>query len=434
MRLKSENTLQGRAGTISAGSTKKTAGDAENKTASAEVIPDRRPVVPVFASVDWVFLGIVVLLCGTGLVMLFSASVAQAERVLADPAYYVRNQAIYMLIALAVAMVVWRIPLSRWERAGPWLLAFGLLLLVVVLIPGIGKSVNGSRRWLDLGLSFQPSEAFKLFLIVYLAGYLVRKGGLLRKALAIFIVPLAVAAAGAALLLLEPDFGAAFVVMLTAVVMLFVAGARWLHLMAIASLLVPIGAILIWLAPYRLSRLMSFLDPWSDPYASGFQLTQALIAIGRGGWTGVGLGSSVQKMAYLPEAHTDFVFAVTAEETGFLGVVVVISLFAGLVWRCFSIARRAERLAQPFAAFVATGIGFWLGLQAAINIGANMGVLPTKGITLPLFSYGGSSMLIVGIACALMMRIYREGSEQQTAESRRDVNARLYTAGSLHHA
>jgi len=288
--------------------------------------------------VDWVLLALLGTLAALGLVMVFSASVAQAERILEDATYYGRLQAIYLSIGFVAALFVWRIPLDVFEEYGPALLCLGFLLLFLVLLPFIGKSVNGSRRWIQLGFSFQPSEFFKIAIIVYLAGYFVRKGNQIKNDVAVFLVPLGIAAAASVLLLLEPDFGATVVVAATVVCMMLV--------------VIPLGLLAILFSPYRKIRLLSFINPWDDPFATDFQLTQSLIAVGRGSWDGVGLGNSVQKMAYLPEAHTDFVFAVFAEELGFIGVALLISLFAMIVARCFKIARDADRAERNNASAV----------------------------------------------------------------------------------
>lgn len=388
----------------------------------------RQMAVPILTerqSVDWVLLGLLFTLAAIGLVMVFSASIAQAERILDDATYYGRMQAIYIVIGFVAAAIVWRVPLDTLEKYGPWLLFVGFVLLALVLLPFIGKSVNGSRRWIQLGLSFQPSEYFKLAIIVYLAGYFVRKGSQIQTDVSVFLVPLAISALAALLLLLEPDFGATVVIGATAVIMMFVAGCRLWHFILTMAVIVPLGIIAILSSPYRKSRLLSFVNPWDDPFATDFQLTQSLIAVGRGSWDGVGLGNSVQKMAYLPEAHTDFVFAVFAEEMGFIGVALLVLLFALIIGRCFKIARDADRAGLVFGSHLATGIGFWLGLQAFINIGANMGVLPTKGITLPLFSYGGSSVLAVSVACAIVMRVSRETAELTENEFARSIAERM---------
>ena len=382
-------------------------------------------LVPEYKTVDWTLLTLLVALTGFGLVMVFSASIAQADRVLDNPFHYWHNQLMYIGLGCVAGYVAWMVPLRHLERFGPALVCFMLLMLLIVLIPGVGKTVNGSQRWLQVGISVQPSEAFKLALIIYLAGYLVRKGAGLKNSFSVFLNPLLVAALGGLLLMLEPDFGATVVVVSTVIAMMFVAGARLSHLLLMAGLLAPLAAVLVVTSPYRFARLLSFMRPWEDPFNSGFQLTQSLIAIGRGAWTGVGLGNSVQKMAYLPEAHTDFVFAVLAEETGFVGVCVVIGLFAAIIYRCFRISAMAERASNPFGAHLALGIGFWIGVQAFINIGANTGVLPTKGITLPLFSYGGSSAVIMCITCGILLRVFRESAEIQARDSVRDVEQRL---------
>jgi cell division protein FtsW len=278
--------------------------------------------------------------------------------------------------------------------------------LVAVLIPGVGRQVNGSIRWLHLGFfNLQASELVKLFVIVYLAGYLVRRGEEVRTTLKGFLKPLAILTLFAVLLLLEPDFGTTAVMFATALGLMFLGGVRlWQFSALLAAVVAVLGGVAL-SSPYRLERLTTFLDPWADPFNSGFQLTQALIAIGRGEWLGVGLGGSIQKLFYLPEAHTDFLFAVLAEELGLLGVTVVIALFTLVVWRAFVIAYRAEQSGNRFAAYLAYGIGMWIGLQAFINMGVNMGALPTKGLTLPLMSYGGSSIVVMCMAVALLMRV-----------------------------
>jgi cell division protein FtsW len=389
-------------------------------------------LVPEYKTVDWALLTMLVALAGFGLVMVFSASIAQADRVLDNPFHYWQNQLMYLGLGCVAGYVAWQLPLRYLERYGPAFILFMLLLLLIVLIPGVGKTVNGSQRWLQVGVSVQPSEAFKLALIIYLAGYLVRKGELLRQSFKVFVNPLIVAAVGGLLLMLEPDFGATVVVVSTVIAMMFVAGARLSHLLMMASLLIPLAAALVVLSPYRFARLLSFMRPWEDPFNSGFQLTQSLIAIGRGAWTGVGLGNSVQKMAYLPEAHTDFVFAVLAEETGFIGVCIVLGLFAAIVYRCFRISAMAEKASNPFGAHLALGIGFWIGVQAFINIGANTGVLPTKGITLPLFSYGGSSAIIMCVTCGILLRVFRESAEVSARDSVREVEQRITYGNPVH--
>ncbi len=358
---------------------------------------------------DYVLLMTAVALASLGLVMVASASITFADRDLGQPFYYALRQAVYIGIGVLLAMPVYRLRLALLQQAGPVLLVAALALLVAVLIPGIGREVNGSTRWISTGLfNLQVSEPAKLMILVYLAGYLARHGEELRERLSGFIKPMAVLSLAAFLLLLEPDFGATVVLMATAMGMIFLAGVRLWHF---TGMLGVAGLSLAGLAvssPYRMERLTTFLNPWADPFNSGFQLTQSLIAIGRGELSGVGLGASIQKLFYLPEAHTDFVFAVLAEELGLLGVFVVIALYAVVVWRAFVIARQAENAGNVFAGSLAYGIGIWIGLQSFINMGVNMGLLPTKGLTLPLMSYGGSSMVVMCVAIALLLRIDSE--------------------------
>ncbi len=354
-----------------------------------------------------------VALLALGLVMIASASVSIADRQTGEPFYYLLRQSAYAGLGFTLALLVLRVPLALWEQAGPAFLLCGLVLLGILFVPGLGRTVNGSTRWLMMGpLNFQVSEFVKLALVIYMAGYLVRRGEAVRTTAAGFLIPMALVALLTVLLLAEPDFGAAAVLTATALGMMFLGGVRlWLF-----ALLVGIaGAVLAVLAvssPYRMQRLTTFLNPWEDPFNSGFQLTQALIAFGRGDWLGVGLGGSVQKLFYLPEAHTDFVLAVLAEELGLVGTLGVMVLFAILLWRVFRIGRRAAEAGQLFGGYLAFGIGMWIALQAVINIGVNMGVLPTKGLTLPLMSYGGSSMMVNCVAVAMVLRV---GLETQLA-------------------
>jgi cell division protein FtsW len=355
---------------------------------------------------DTWLVGAVVILLGLGLVMVASASVSQADRQFGQPFYYLERQFLYVAVGLAAAWVVMRTRLMYWEKGGVVLLIAGAALLVAVLIPGVGRQVNGSTRWLPFGLfNLQASELVKLFVIIYLAGYLVRRGEEVRNSITGFLKPLAILSVLSLLLLLEPDFGSTAVMFATALGMMFLGGVRLWEFFALMGVVVGAMAALALSSPYRLERLTTFLNPWADPFDSGFQLTQALIAIGRGEWVGVGLGGSIQKLFYLPEAHTDFLFAVLAEELGLVGVVSVIALFTLVVWRSFVIAYRAEQSGNRFAAYLAYGIGMWIGLQAFINIGVNMGALPTKGLTLPLMSYGGSSIIVMCVAVALLVRV-----------------------------
>jgi len=353
--------------------------------------------------------GAAVALLSLGLVMVASASVPKAERELGEALYYFWRQAAYVATGVLVAAAATRVPTVVWRRMGPLLLLFGMLLLALVLVPGVGREVNGSMRWLALGpVSLQPSELVKLFAAIYLAGYLVRRRQEIEESFAGFLKPMVLLTLVAGLLLLEPDYGATAVLLATALGMLFLGGVPLLRFTASAAAAAALMTVVVRLAPYRVQRLTAFMNPWADPFDSGFQLTQALIAIGRGEWFGVGLGNSVQKLFYLPEAHTDFLFAVLAEELGLTGMVFVIGLLAFVVWRAFSIARRAERRGWLYSAHLAQGLGLIVGLQAFVNIGVNLGVLPTKGLTLPLMSYGGSSMVASCLAVGLLLRIDHE--------------------------
>jgi len=372
----------------------------------------------------WV-LGTVAALLLVGLVMVASASIGVSERETGNPFFYFERQLIYVGLGLLAAMVAISIPTSVWEKQSIFLLAGGFVLLLLVLVPGIGHEVNGSRRWVRLGfMNFQVSELARVMLLTYIASYCVRRSEELRSTFKGFMKPVGVLGAAAVLLLVEPDFGAATVLIATGLAVLFLAGVRLHHLLVPVVVGVAGMALLAVTSTYRMRRLIAFRNPWEDPFDSGFQLVQSLIAIGRGEWFGVGLGSSVQKLFYLPEAHTDFVFAVLAEEFGFLGVVVVIALYALLVGRALEIARRAGQAGLTFQSYLAASIGVWLGLQAFVNIGVNMGLLPTKGLTLPLLSYGGSSMLVTLGVLGLLLRIHHEtqmsGRSAVKREARRE--------------
>lgn len=344
-----------------------------------------------------------------GIVMVASASMGIADRQLGDPLQFVRRHTMYVGLGVLLAIMMQRIRLVHWEKSGATMVLFALFLLGIVLIPGLGRTVNGATRWLDLGvIGLQVSEPARLLLLVYLAGYLVRRGDEVRQSFQGFLKPMFLLGLACILILVEPDFGSAVVLLLTALGMMYLAGVR---LWQFASLLLCASSVFAMLAvssPYRLQRLTAFLDPWSDPFNTGFQLTQSLIAFGSGGWTGVGLGRSVQKLFYLPEAHNDFLFAILAEELGLIGVVLVLCLFGILVWRALVIAAQAERAGHLFAAYLAYGLALWFAIQSMINIGVNMGVLPTKGLTLPLVSAGGSSMLVMCAAIGLLLRINLE--------------------------
>lgn len=363
-------------------------------------------------------LGAVLILLALGLVMVMSASVSIAERQTGDSFYYFWRQASFVSLGLLAAYVTLQIRLVYWERIGPYFLLFGLGLLVLVLVAG--REINGSMRWLALGpVNLQPSELMKLFMVIYLAGYLLRRGEEVRNTVKGFLRPISLVVLVGLLLLLEPDFGATAVIMATVLGMMFLGGVRLWQFGLLFLLMSGAAAVLAVSSPYRVERLTSFVNPWADPFNSGFQLTQALIAFGRGEWLGVGLGGSIQKLFYLPEAHTDFLFAVLAEELGLVGVLLVLTLFGLLVWRAFIIGQAALRGGNRFGAYLAFGIGLWLGLQSFINLGVNMGVLPTKGLTLPLMSYGGSSIVVSCVACALLLRVSHESPLKKYPAARR---------------
>jgi cell division protein FtsW len=361
---------------------------------------DRRLLV-----IDHGLLLAVVALLALGLVMVGSSSTSIAERQTGDAFYYLWRQLAYITVGLGLAAGILFIPLRVWERFGLGLILTSVVLLVMVFIPGLGHEANGSLRWIRLGpVNVQVSEFVKLFVILYLSGYLVRHNEAVQGSAVGFLRPLALFLVLAVLLLLQPDFGAVAVIFMTAMSMMWLGGARLLQFLLLLLSASGVLAVLALVSPYRMERLTAFLNPWADPFDSGFQLTQALIAFGRGEWFGVGLGGSVQKLFYLPEAHTDFLFAVLAEELGLVTAVVVIGLFVLIVLRALAIGRQAEQREMPYQAFVAYGVGIWIGLQTFINLGVNMGLLPTKGLTLPFMSYGGSSMVVLCIAVALLLR------------------------------
>ncbi len=344
-----------------------------------------------------------------GFVILASASITMSDNTFGEPFFYVERQLVAALIGGAAAFACLFVPMRIWQRLSPLMLLAGIALLGLVLVPGVGHEVNGSTRWVRLGvINLQVSEPARLCLFIYLAGYVVRQQKALREQFVGFLRPMLVLTISCALLLAQPDFGAAIVLLATALIILFVGGARIRDFLLFFSTALIAMTALAMTSPYRMRRLTGFLDPWSDPFDSGFQLTQSLIAIGRGEWFGVGLGGSVQKLFYLPEAHTDFVFAVFAEEFGLLGSLILIALFIALLWRIFKLALRASSAEKYFEAYLAIGLGAWLGLQAFTNIAVNMGLLPTKGLTLPLVSYGRSSLIVTMVSIGLLMRIHHE--------------------------
>jgi cell division protein FtsW len=358
---------------------------------------------------DHALLWAVLALTGIGLVMVYSASIAIAEAKSANhqPAFYLIRHAAYLVMGGAVAYAAFQLPTSLWQKAAPWLFVLGVALLVAVLIPGVGKVVYGSRRWIPIGPlgNFQPSELVKFFTILYAADYTVRKAAMMHDLRQGFLPMFGVMLLVGALLLLEPDFGAFVIIVAIALGILFLGGFNARLFFGLSLMLAVSFVLMIVTSEYRRERVLGYLDPWKDPLGTGYQLTHALIAFGRGELTGVGLGESVEKLFYLPEAYTDFLLAVIGEELGLLGVLAVVALFAWLVWRAFSIGWQAALMGRNFQALVAQGVGLWLGIQGLVNMGVNTGLLPTKGLTLPLMSYGGTGIIVNCLAIALLLRI-----------------------------
>ena len=344
-----------------------------------------------------------------GLVMVYSASIATAEGSKFtgyQSAYFLVRHAIFLAIGLIAGALAFQVPVRAWQQWAPWLFVAGFLLLLAVLVPHVGRSVNGAQRWLPLGpVNLQPSELTKLLAVLYAADYTTRKLADMHSFRRGFVPMAVVMLLVGGLLLKEPDFGAFVVIVCIAMGILFLGGINARMFTALVFVLLAGFVVLIWISPYRRERIFGFMDPWQDSLGRGYQLSHALIAFGRGEWFGVGLGASVEKLFYLPEAHTDFLLAVIAEELGFVGVLSVIILFALVVQRAFAIGRQAASLDRLYASLVAQGIGIWLGVQVLINMGVNMGLLPTKGLTLPLMSYGGSGILVNCLALAILLRV-----------------------------
>ncbi len=370
------------------------------------------------ARLDPILLGTIVALFALGLTMVTSASIAVAERQMGNPFYFTLHQGVALLVGFVGASIVCMMPMKTWYRLSAPMMLAALASLVLVLIPGIGKEVNGSARWLNLGVtSIQVSECCKLAVVIYISSYVVRHTQALKHEVAGFVRPMALLSVVGALLILEPDFGATVVILTTSLAMLFLAGVPMWQFMALLTVVAGVLGVVAVSAPYRLARLTSFLDPWSRQFDTGYQLTQALIAFGRGEWFGVGLGGSIQKLFYLPEAHTDFVFAVLAEELGLIGALGTVGLYILFVWRGMIVGLNAQKRDDRFAAFVSYGISLWVGLQTLINIGVNTGVLPTKGLTLPFLSYGGSSILVISVAVGLLVRVDYENRLARSRET-----------------
>ncbi|WP_428772942.1 cell division protein FtsW [Vibrio sp.] len=371
----------------------------------------------------WISLGLMF----TGLVMVTSASFPISTRLTDQPFHFMFRHAVFMLLALASAAVILQVPMEKWLRYSSAMLVVALFLLVVVL--AAGKSVNGASRWIPLGLfNLQPAEIAKLSLFIFMSGYLVRKQDEVRSTFfGGFMKPIMVFGLLAGLLLKQPDLGTVIVMLVTLFGMLFIAGAKLSQFLALAVAGIGVVIALIIAEPYRMRRVTSFLDPWEDPFGSGYQLTQSLMAFGRGEWFGQGLGNSIQKLEYLPEAHTDFVFAVIAEELGFVGVTLVLILIFSLVLKALMIGRKAFEQQQLFGGYLAFGIGIWFAFQTLVNVGAAAGLVPTKGLTLPLISYGGSSLIVMSAAVAMLLRIDHEcrlaepgGAQQYKADNDND--------------
>ncbi len=358
---------------------------------------------------DRLYLGLLAALLIIGFVAMSSASIEFAARQYGDAFYFAKRYGFYLGLAAVLGVMTYQVPMDAWRKYSWLLLLGGFIALALVLIPGIGREVNGSRRWLAFGpLTLQVSEFVKLTVVLYLAGYLVRRHEEVKSKFAGFVKPMAVVAMVTLLLMMEPDFGATVVTVGTALALLFLAGVKLMQFLAVIAASAGVLAITVMVSPYRMKRLTAFTDPWADQFNSGYQLTQSLIAFGRGEWMGIGLGNSVQKLFYLPEAHTDFVFAIWAEEFGFIGAMLVLALYAIFIARILRIARDAELKGMPFNGFVAYGIAIMLAAQIFINIGVNTGLLPTKGLTLPFMSYGGSSLLVCVIMASMVARISQE--------------------------
>jgi cell division protein FtsW len=371
--------------------------------------------------IDVVMVALLAAIVLFGLIMVTSASISVASQEAAANSFaYLEKQLLFLVFGVGAAALMFGVPTEKLERLSVPLLFVGLGLLLIVAVPGVGHRSHGSRRWLQLGhFAFQVSEPARLLVLIYVASYAVRKEAELRGTLAGLLRPLGVLVMAGALLLAEPDLGAATVLFATGFIMLFLAGGRlrWMLLMVLCA--VTLFMVLAEFSSYRHARITVFLHPFDDPFHSGFQLVQSLIAIGRGQLFGVGLGESVQKLFYLPEAHSDFIFAVLAEELGLTGVLLTLSLFLALSWRSLQIARLAHEAGVQFGAYLAAGFGVWIGVQALINIGVNMGVLPTKGLTLPLMSYGGSSLVVALVWAGIVLRVYHEATQPSRSAAAR---------------
>ncbi len=364
-------------------------------------------------AIDACFFWSILLLLSLGLVMVYSASIgiaSQSSITQFNGEYYLNRHIVFLGIALSLAYLAFYVPLELWQSMAPKFIVLGIILLIAVLL--VGRDINGAQRWIHFGfLNFQPSELMKLFVVLYAADYSTRKAAQMMNFFKGFVPPAFLMLLITFLLLLEPDFGALVVIISVFMGILFLGGFRARWFFSLVMILALAFVLMVVFSPYRRERIFGFLNPWDDPFGRGYQLSHSLIAFGRGEWLGVGLGGSVEKLFYLPEAHTDFLLAVLAEELGFVGVVLVIVLFAVLIWRTFIIAWQSVKLERIFPALVAMGIGLWMGVQTFINMGVNMGLLPTKGLTLPLMSYGGSGIVVNCVALAIVLRVDFENRE-----------------------
>ncbi|WP_428355453.1 putative lipid II flippase FtsW [Methyloprofundus sp.] len=383
--------------------------------------------VDIYFDKALVFAGVALIVIGY--LMVSSASLHLGAKLTGNVLHYPIRQLIHIALGLIAGFVVCLVPMAMWEKAGPSLFVIGLFFLLIILIPGVGIKVNGSMRWLSVvGVRIQVSELVKFIVVVYMASFVTRHHDFVKESAYGLFKPLLLLSSACGLLLLEPDMGSAVVILTIAMGVLFLSGARLQQFIILIVAVIGVGVLAVVYSDYRSARVTSFLHPWDDPFGKSFQLVQALISFGRGEWTGVGLGSGVQKLFYLPEAHTDFLFSVIAEELGLIGVLTVIALFAVIVWRAFAIGLMAEQLDKKFCAFIAYGLGIWFAFQSFVNMGVNMGALPTKGLTLPFMSYGGGSMIVM---CAAMAMLYRVNSEiialkNQGADPLSEPEVRVY--------
>lgn len=353
--------------------------------------------------IDQSLLWMVVLMTAFSMLMIYSASIAEAATNGVHSFHYVIRQMAFVSIGVMCAVSASLVSMAKWQRMTPMILTISFVALILVLV--LGRNIKGATRWIDLGpVNLQPTEIYKLAIILYLSSFFTRRAEVLTN-IKRMIAPGVLAGLGFGLILKQPDFGSFMVVCFVTLGLLFLAGLPWKWFMAMVAASIVGAAMLVIFEPYRMKRVLGFLNPWEDPYGKGYQLTHSLMALARGEWTGVGLGASVEKRGFLPEAHTDFILAIVGEEFGFLGVLLLIVCYAWIVWRALTIAKQARDLELFFGSFVAQGIALWLGMQSFINIGVNIGLLPTKGLTLPLMSYGGSSVIMALISMALLLRV-----------------------------